>query len=618
MLTLLAIYTAVLARQASYAVGGSDSSGYANMARSLLKGSVRRPIPELDQFDLPASQAQIFTPLAYLPRQEGGAPTKTMVPFYPVGFPIHLAVAAIILGWQSGPYLVSPLLGTLGLLFLYLIGLQLGLSRAFAFAGALILAANPTFIFMALQPMSDVTALFWALVMVWAGLRSRQNDKWALLAGAAFGVAFLVRPTNVLLLAPLAFCLRLKPKVILLFMLGGLPLAAIFFAYNFAAFGNLLQTGYGAISLQEFVTTSGLTTRFKHYLFWVMMTMSPLLLVGWAGVAADRRVEWRDRALLIAWFGVFIIFYACYSVYDAWWYTRFLLPAYPALILGALLTTRDLPAVFPETHRRLRLAAGLALLAVALGFAWHYDRVFEVFRVGKEQAIHAESSRWAGARLPAQSVVVASEMSGALKFYTDHLILRWDWVPPEAWPLLKNRVQERGYQFYALLMPHEVDKAQQRVPGIWSEQGRLRNITLWRIKPLDKAPPSLNYVSGFFDPEQDEQGRRWRWMSDEGVVELENTGRTMRLLIEGDVPVNVLPRPVTIRIVLNGQVLAQVEAKEAAFRKELIITPAQQGSGKLSELQLGTNQVFVPSQLDPRNSDQRRLGFSLTKLTWEE
>jgi hypothetical protein len=196
--------------------------------------------------------------------------------------------------------------------------------------------------------------------------------------------------------------------------------------------------------------------------------------------------------------------------------------------------------------------------------------------------------------------------------------LRWDLLPQESWPLVKTRVQERGYQFYAFLMSHELEPAQQRVPGIWNEQGHFAGLGLWRIEPLDKAPAKITYLSGFFDPEQDEQGRRWRWMSDEGVVELENPGGAMRLLIEGEVPVNVLPQAAKIKIVLNGQVLDQVEAKERAFQKEFIVRPDQQGGGKWSHLRIGTDQIFVPSQLDPASSDQRRLGFLLTKLTWEE
>lgn len=618
MLVVLVIYGALLAKHASYAVGGSDSSGYASIARSLLQGRVTLAIPELAQFDFPAGYAPVFSPLAYTPRVKSGASEGAVItPIYPVGFPLHLAAGALLVGWRKGPFLISPLLGVLSLLFLYLIGLRLGLSRTFAIAGAAILAINPTFIFMASQPMSDVAALFWALVLIWAGLRSRDDDRWAALAGAAFGLGVLVRPTNILLLVPLAFCVRLKPKPLMFFALGGLPLAAVFCGYNLAAYGHPLQTGYGSINLHHELTTSGFAMRFRHYIYWLSMTMSPLLLAGWLGVLANRLVQWRDRALLVTWFGGCLVFYACYSIYDEWWYTRFLLPGYPGLILATLLTAKWLLGNYLKERHHLRWAAGIALLAVALGFAGHYDRKFGVFGYGRGEFIHADSCHWADARLPAQAIVVTSEMSGALKFYTNRLILRWDMVPPAVWPTLKTRVQERGYEFYALLMQHEVEDAQRRVPGEWTAQGQLRHIGLWKIKPINKALPAVNYLKGFYNLERGGGGVTWRWMSDEGIVQLENTGGPMRLQIEGTAPLDSLPHPSTIKIVFNGEVLEQLSAKRTGIKKEFIITPEQQGSGKWSELRLNTDQVFVPHELNTRSGDPRRLGFSLTKLTWE-
>src|SRR5262249_42713048 len=151
-----------------------------------------------------------------------------------------MALGSLIGGWEYGPFLVCPLAATLSLLLIYLVGLELGLPRGFSVAGAMMLAASPTFIYMSLQPMSDVMATFWALVTIWASLRSRKRDGWALLAGAAFGMGFLTRPINLLMLIPILLSLRLKPKPILFFFLGGLPLAAIFFIYNSIAYGHPL------------------------------------------------------------------------------------------------------------------------------------------------------------------------------------------------------------------------------------------------------------------------------------------------------------------------------------------------------------------------------------------
>lgn len=482
LVAVLVVYAIVLATRASYAVGGSDSSGYANIARSLLQGPIAQPLTDLKRFGLGNEYAGFFTPLGYVPKMKDGGMIGTMVPIYPVGFPLHIAAATLLVGWSYGPFLISPLFGALSLGLFYLLARDLGLSHTFAAAGCLLLAVNPTFLYMAFQPMSDVAALCWCLTAIWAAWRARQNDRWALLAGAAFGMAFMVRPTDILLLAPLAFCLPLKPKPWLMFVLGGLPLAVVFGAYNLAAYGHALQTGYGEFNIGNLISPTGSGDRFRFYLNWLTLTLSPLLLVGWLGVAALLRLELRIRAMLMVWFGAFFVFFVCYDVYGAWWYTRFLLPGYPGLLLGALLTARECLARLAQHHRVMGWVAATACLLIPLGFELHHNRKFEIWQFGRNTQVQAESCRWVDARLPANALIVSEEMSGALKFYTKRPIVRWDYVTAEMWPRLESQVRQAGYQFYAMLLPHELDKARQVIPGQWTELGRMQHISLWQIQ----------------------------------------------------------------------------------------------------------------------------------------
>jgi hypothetical protein len=261
------------------------------------------------------------------------------------------------------------------------------------------------------------------------------------------------------------------------------------------------------------------------------------------------------------------------------------------------------------------------MLLVVIAFARHSVEQFDIFSLREGQAVNVESSYWADRMLPPQSLIVCSEMSGALDFYTTRPLLRWDLLPPEHWPMLSKRVQESGYQLYALLMSHEVEPAQQVMPGRWFRQDHLKQISLWRIEPADQAAShfvrGINYAEGFSGLEYNDDGESWRWIGDEGMIELPNTGEPMRLKIEGNLPLERFSRPSTITIRLNGETLAQVIAAERDFHKEFVITPAQQGNGKSSQLRLSTDQVFIPNQADPRNKDRRRLGFSITNLTWE-
>ncbi|MGH9939948.1 MAG: YfhO family protein, partial [Blastocatellia bacterium] len=480
----LLIYGYFLVSSASYAVGGTDSSGYARIARSILKGGIVQRVSEMDLLGLPNEFILNFIPLAYNPGPRPG----TMTPFYPVGFPLLIAAGALIGGWEYGPFLVSPVCAVLSLVLIYLIGLELGLSRVFSIAGAMMLAASPTFIYMGLQPMGDVAATCLSLVTIWASLRSGKRDGWALLAGAAFGLNFLIRPTNILLLIPMLFCLRLKPRTLLFFFLGGLPLAAIFFTYNATAYGHPLRTGYGEIGLQHEIMFSGFTARFNHYYYWIKVTMSPLPLLCWLFVLVDRKVDWRNRAMLISWFGAFFLFYACYDIYDAWWYTRFLLPGYPAMILGALVVVRDLAGLLGKlvsegNRARLRWVALAILLAVTLSHERRYIRRLDVFNFGPGEFVHSASCRWADRMIPSQSLVVSMQMSGALKFYTGRPIVRWDGVEPAQWPVLKNRAAEKGYRWYALLLPFEVEDARKQLSGKWVQVGTFNQVSLWQIEP---------------------------------------------------------------------------------------------------------------------------------------
>jgi len=480
----LLIYGYVLASRASYAVGGSDSSGYAQIAHSILKGEFVRHVKGPDLLGLPNDFDHIFRPLAYDPGPRPG----TMAPIYSIGFPMLMSLGASIGGWEYGPFLVTPIVGLLSLILIYLVGLELGLPRGFSMAGAIMLAASPTFIHYSTQPMSDAVAMFWSLAAILAALLSRKRDGWTLLAGAAFGMAFLTRPSSILLLIPLLFSLRLKFKNILFFILGGLPLAAVFFAYNFVTHNHPLLTGYWATGHQGLMKTTGFTDRFNFYRDWIKMTMSPLPLLGWLVVAADRKVEWRNRALLISWFSAFFLFYSCYDydIYGAWWYTRFLLPAFPAMILGVLLVARDVIGLLGKwiseiNQARLRWVVLAILLGVTLSHERRYIKRFDLFNFGPREIVHSTSCRWADQTIPSHSLVAAKEMSGALGFYTQRPTVRWDLLKPEQWSTLKKHSAERGYRWYALLLPIELEEAQKKMGGRWTKMGMQGPVSLWQV-----------------------------------------------------------------------------------------------------------------------------------------
>jgi 4-amino-4-deoxy-L-arabinose transferase-like glycosyltransferase len=469
-------YAWLLFWHASFSVGGSDSSGFANAARLILAGRVVEPVEALKHLGLPPDFVRLFIPLAFEPGPRPG----TMVPFYPPGFPLHVAFAGLVGGWNYGPFVVSPLAALASVFLIYLVGRELGLSRLFATAGAAVLALCPVFVFMAEQPMGDIAATMWSLAAVLFALRSRRREAWAAAAGAAFGIAVMVRPTNALLLFPIAFAIRLRPRTLLWFLLGGAPFAAVLLVWNQLAFGSPFRIGYS--SLGEGFSLSNFAVRFRHYGGWLAKLMSPLLLAGWVLAAVDRRLNARNRFLLLSWFGGFFLFYCFWVAYDAWWYTRFLLPSLPALILASLLVARD--GLSPQHGGRgvlLRRSLAALLLAIVLLVEGSWIRRFDVLKFGEGERLYPDASRWAESQVPPRSLVVSMQMSGALKYYTNLTPVRWDWIQPAQVPLLRERAQAEGYQWFALLVPFENEELQKRLPWGWTKMGMLRDVTLWRL-----------------------------------------------------------------------------------------------------------------------------------------
>jgi hypothetical protein len=75
------------------------------------------------------------------------------------------------------------------------------------------------------------------------------------------------------------------------------------------------------------------------------------------------------------------------------------------------------------------------------------------------------------------------QMSGALKFYTSLIPVRWDRARPDQLDLLRERSRARDYQWFALLAPFENPELEKRFPWGWTRVGQRRDLTLWRAGP---------------------------------------------------------------------------------------------------------------------------------------
>lgn len=401
----------VLITNRSDSVVGADASGYANLARMLRAGDVTKPLPVTCR----DCEASWFTPLGFLPRG------NQMVAYYPVGLPLHLL---------AGGFFVSPIAGVVLVLCTFWIGLRLHSEEAGLIA-ALLIGCCAVFVFQALQPMSDVPAAMWSVTAIAAAIESRTRPRFAILAGFAFGMAMLVRPTSLLLVPALALSLPWRRAG--WFVLGGIPAAVALAWYDLSAFGSLTETGYAAGGLTREFALDYFPARAWHYAKWTLALFSPVVLLAFAA----------RRWMLLVWFATFFVFYSFYFSYNEWWYTRFLLPAYPALTVAAAIA-------IVELVRWPRARAALVILVVA----WQLRQIAQlgVLFTDEDQRYTREPVFWAGRKLPRQALVFSSELSGMLVYYTSDRPLRWDLAPADRALAV---ARSTNAPVYALLMPHE-------------------------------------------------------------------------------------------------------------------------------------------------------------------
>lgn len=489
LLVLLAGYGVFLARHSTVAAGGSDSSGYLNSARLLASGRLA------DQLRVPTEFGQIegadrllFTPYGFYPAPEG----TTLPPTYPPGLPLFFAAASKVAGWTVGPLLVE-VLGALGAIWLlYLTARELGIRPGLAIAGAAVLAACPLFIFLAIQPLSDLPATTWVLAAVYAALRARHHAGWAAACGALFAIAVLVRATNSVVLPALVVFLGADWRRLALLVAGGVPGAVWLAAYNFILYGHPARSGYGDDIYSSFAWAH-IPGALVDFARWLAILLPAIILALPLAIPLARGLPSRFVAALALWFVAVIGFFASVAFsHESWWSLRYILPAVPALILAALLGLEGLAGRFAFLRRPGVLhGAAVCLVIWATVSAGYWTRKFGVFYTQGYENVYADASRAAARTLPAGSLVVSAAFCGALHAYTDFPILRFDQIDPGRFERFAALAAGSGRTVAAVLFEvEEAEALRARCPGTWTRVGGMKNVSFWRLSgPAPAAAP---------------------------------------------------------------------------------------------------------------------------------
>jgi len=465
--TMAVAVTAFTAMYGTRAVGGADEYGYASQAELWLKGSLKIEQPFVIQAPWPLAERS-FSPLGYTPHP---LDPSVIVPIYPPGLPLLLALAKII-GGQEAMFWVVPLSAGLLILATYCIGRRLGAETA-GLVAALMVATSPVMLFMATSLMTDVpiaTAWAWAFyLLIGTTLRSAAG------AGLLSALAVLIRPN----LAPLAgvlamhYVLAMRHQEVrrralgqlLAFSAALLPGVVGVGIINAHLYGSPLSSGYGHWS--ELFAWSRVPTNLRLYLQWFAQAHTPFALCGLVAILVPLRRLWpdvSDRSVFIV-MATFVLgvwgIYCVWLVFDAWWFARFLLSSWPFIMLGIGSVA---VAAYRQRARPVRpfvVASVIALALFQLDFA--VDRGAFGARDGQRRFVAA--ARLVHRMTDRNSVIVSLDHNGSIRYYGGRMTMRYEAIPKESLDAIVEWLKAHGARTYLAVEEWELAEVKHRFAG---------------------------------------------------------------------------------------------------------------------------------------------------------
>jgi len=465
----------------SFAVGDGDAFGYVSEATLIARGSLH--IEQQFVRTLPWPFADwTFAPAGYRPATLRGF----IVPTYPVGLPLFMALFQRLAG-PGAVFYVVPQFGAIGVLATAWLGASVH-SRLTGTLASLVYATSASFLFQLMLPMSDVpAAACWTLALV---LTIRHSPLAGFGAGVAVSVAVLIRPNLVPLAAVVGLFLTWRAirdrkdhssaVRVALFAFGALPGPLVIAAINHQLFGSALNSGYEPLSSLYMIKNVG--PNLDRFPRWLLQTQTPFIWVGLAAplfASARRSIAFRPAlqsdhvALLLLFAGTTCLSYLFYRPFgrDEWTYLRFLLPAYPALLVLAVAVTHEVAGGVSSRP----WAATFAVLAICLVLSgWLARESFRrgVFNLREVERRYIDVGSYIRTALPADSVFIANLHAGSIRYYAGRLTMNASWLE-RRWldPAIKE-LSARGYHVFIVLEEGEEDEFKQRFSAL-NAAGRL-------------------------------------------------------------------------------------------------------------------------------------------------
>ena len=437
----------------AFVAGGADSYGYVSQAELLAHARLTDSLPRSRAFTWP-DVPYTLAPLGY----RVGTTRHTIAPTYPPGFPLLMAPLAAI--HPRGAFLIVPLCAAAAVWLCFRLGRELGEPLGGALS-ALLLAVSPTFLYQAVQPMSDVpVTAFWLGALL---LARQPRPSSAAAAGVVTSLAILIRPN----LAPLAlFAIAAAATVsnpvdlrrALRCSVAILPGLMILAAIQSVRYGSPFASGYGSIG--DLFALGNIGPNLARYPRWLTETHTPfiwswVLAPIWIGRTAlrVRPFAWLCYAFVIAVFAAYLPY--SYFRPEEWFYTRFLLPAIPLLLIFCTCVVLDIArrvapraAAYTAVLLALGLASALAMKSVSVG----------AFAIRDGEQKYPAVGALVRERLPGSAFVMAMQHSGSIRYYSGRPTLRWDLLDRASLGHAVSALRAAGYTPFAVL-DREEDEA---------------------------------------------------------------------------------------------------------------------------------------------------------------
>jgi hypothetical protein len=178
--------------------------------------------------------------------------------------------------------------------------------------------------------------------------------------------------------------------------------------------------------------------------------------------------------------------YLLYEAFNAWWFLRFMLPAFPPLLV---LTSVSIVAL---SQRLSRVVIPSALVAVMM---WHgivYAIDHQAFSARSERK-YAAVADYVSRRLPRNAALLSMQHSGSIRYYSGRATVRFDHIAQAQLESTLAALTDAGYRPYILVEPWEVPEFRKRYAGYsplssldWPPVAVMRNTDIRIYDPADR------------------------------------------------------------------------------------------------------------------------------------